>query len=158
MGVMGRFLWALECNFVQSTERKSSGLLDWGNVPNRRGGFLGLWWFPCNRRSKYTLYFQLEVVPSGPARQKLCLRVEAGEDNRAAADYHELVRVAAEKEGVSVERPHHMRTGATMTVAWWPGEWLIFSADGHPDVLQTTGILRRARRILQLALTMDASP
>ena len=34
-----------------------------------------------------------------------------------------------------------------MTVGRWPGEWLVFDADGRPDKFQTVGTLWRAQRI-----------
>ena len=148
--------WALENKFSQSSKRGAPGLLDWGYVPNPQGGFLGLWWFPFGWDGNYTLYLQLEVVPNDPSKQELCFKVEAGEDNRTAADYHELVRLAAERQGVSIERPR-MRTGATMTVGRWPGRWLVFNVDGHPDLLQTAGTLWRAQRILEVARETDVA-
>ena len=151
------FYWALENKFSQSSKKETPGLLDWGYVPNPKGGFLGLWWFPFGWNDKYTLYLQLEVVPDDPSRQELCFKVEAGEDNRTAADYHELVRLAAESQGVSIERPR-MRTGATMTVGRWPGDWLVFDVDGHPDLLQTAGTLWRAQGILKVAMKTDVAP
>lgn len=151
------FYWALENYFSQCSKREAPWLLDWGYVPNPRGGFLGLWWFPFGWDDNYTLYLQLEVVPNEPSKQVLCFKVEAGEDNRTAAEYHELIQPAAERQGVSFERPR-MRTGATMTVGRWPGDWLVFNVDGHLDLLQTAGTLWQAHRILEVARETDVAP
>ena len=130
----------------------------WGKVSNQRGGFLGFWWYPFDRDGNYIFYLQLEVVPDDPSRQKLCFKVKAGDDLRRAADYHELVRLAAEKQRVKIEKPQRMRTGATMTVGWWPGDWLVFNNYGHPDPLHTSYTLLHAQRILEVAAEMDVAP
>ena len=149
------FYRALEYKFDSSRKRGTPGKMDWGYVANPQGGFLGLWWFPFpDNINYYTFYLQLEVVPNDPARQKLCFKVEDGGSGMRPAGYYELVRIAAEKEGVKIERPR-MRAGATMTVGRWPGEWLAFDADGRPDKSQTAGTLWRAQRILEVARNMS---
>ena len=149
------FFWTLENTLAESSKRRGQEPPDWGDVSNPRGGFLGFWWGPNGGDDRYSLYLQLEVVPDESRSQKLCFKVAAGDDDRSAADYHELVRNAGQKEGTTIERPPRMRSGTTMTVGWWPGDWLAFAEDGHPDVLQTAGNLWRAMRILEMARASD---
>ena len=139
------FYRALEDKISPPSKSGTPGLLDWGYVPNQQGGFLGLWWFPFGQDDNYTLYLQLEVVPNDPSKQKLCFKVEAGNDKRTAAEFHELVRCAAKEQGVTIERPR-MRTAATMTVGRWPDDRLVFN-----DLLRTADTLRDARRVLEEA-------
>ena len=150
------FYWAIENRMINSTKRGAPGLIGWGFVPNRQGGFLGLWWFPFGWSANYTLYLQLEVVPDDPSRQRLCFKAEAGDADLKAADYHALVRDAAHTEGVEIDRPP-MRTRATMTVGRWHGEWLVFGADDRPDLARTVGTLWRAQRILKWAQLLPIS-
>ncbi len=144
----------LEDKISQSMKSATPGLPDWGYVPNPQGGFLGFWWSPFDRNGNdrngnYTIYLQLEVVPDDPSRQKLCFKVKAGDDERKAVDFHELVLCAAKEQGMKIEPPPRMRTGSTMTVGWWPDKWLVFDVDGPPNLVQTAGTLWRAKGILE---------
>lgn len=146
----------LEDEISQSSKGGTPGLPDWGYVPNRQGGFLGFWWSPLDKDDNCSLYLQLEVVPNDPTKQKLCFKVEAGRDSRTAEDYHELVRLAAERQGETIERPPRMRAGSTMTVGRWPDNWLVFNDVGsHPDLLKTADTLWRAQRVLKEARKTD---
>ena len=121
----------------------------WGNVSNPSGGFLGFWWHWKSVADTDDLYLQLEVSPGNPDKQKLCFKVETSADRSAFPElkqkYHRLVLNAGQGQ---VERPLRMRSGQTMTVAVWDGEWLAFNADGSLDIDGTALNLKRAEQIV----------
>ena len=83
---------------------------DWGYVPNPRGGFLGFWWHWVTTKAGDSLYLQLAIEPGNPEKQKLCFKVEQGEDGGVEVRdmYHNAVLAAGAGR---VERPSRMRSG-----------------------------------------------
>ena len=125
---------------------------DWEYVPNPRGGFLGFWWHWVNTKAGDWLYLQLEIKPEDPEKQKLCFKVERGDDGgREARDnYHQAILAAGDGK---VIRPARMRVGRTMTVGVWEGDWLVFNAAARLDMHRTVDNLRKAERIVEAAGT-----
>ena len=124
----------------------------WGYVSNPSGGFLGFWWHWKRLADTDSLYLQLEVPPGKPDKQKLCFKVEASGDRSTLPELKQKYRRLILDTGQGqVERPHRMRSGQTMTVAVWQGDWLAFNADGSLDINGTVTNLRQAERIIDNA-------
>ena len=117
--------------------------INWGYVPNRSGGFLGLWW-QSKRVKKNTsddVYLQLES-------DKLCFKVGAGDhDDRQKLkwNWHDRLMVG---HSDLVEKPPRMRVGETMTVGHWIGGWMQFGKDGVFDLEATFKVLVQAEEVL----------
>jgi hypothetical protein len=62
-----------------------------------------------------------------------------------------LLREVGSLRGLPLERPGRIKTGKTMTIAVFPGEYRIGSSDGTVDVEATTARLRLATEILKEA-------
>lgn len=149
-GAWEGFYRRLECEL-----RAEHGKMGWEYIPI--GDFLGFWWSPFEEDDKTTFYLQLEVVPKTSGKQKLCFKVAAGTEDadKKAAEYYDLIRGAEKAVGEGmIEKPQHMRTGETMTVGWWKGEWLAFKGDSRLDIGETAENMRQARRIVEAARTL----
>lgn len=121
----------------------------WGNVSNPSGGFLGFWWHWKSVADTDDLYLQLEVSPGNPDKQKLCFKVETSADKSAFPELKQkYCRLVLGTGQGQVERPHRMRSGQTMTVAVWNGEWLAFNTNGSLDIDGTVMNLKRAEQIV----------
>jgi len=133
----------LECNLV---------VHDWSYVANPSGGFLGLWWnfIRVNGNDGSQIYLQLEAHPK-KKRHLLCFKVcDAPKRRRSEikSTWHKRIHDAG---GGRVERPRVMRSGKSMTVGHWKGEWLAFASNGTIDLPGTVANLKAAEKILRTA-------
>lgn len=130
---------------------------NWNYVPNRSGGFLGLWWarldLSADGLPHAEGYLQLEVKPRDAGSQNLCVKVSACEAGRDAQVrlrpvWHDRLMRAG---GHQVRRPRRLGLGNTMTLAVWNGEWLVFRSDGFVDLDATVRRLRHAESLWEAA-------
>ena len=133
----------LECNL---------DVRDWSYVANPSGGFLGLWWnyIRVNGDGGPQIYLQLEASPK-KKRHLLCFKVNntpKASRREARLTWHKRI---GEAGGDRVERPRVMRSGWTMTVGHWKGEWLAFDSNGEIDLPGTVANLKAAEQILRIA-------
>ncbi len=143
----------LECELRRGTD--GNQWIDWGDVFNPSGGFLGFWWQPPGVDEKCPLYLQLEV-PWWEGKGKLCFRVEAeGKSSEEKRDlkwkWHKRI---CDASGQQATRPKRMKIGKkTMAVAEWVGEWLAFEEDsGLLDIRETIENLKQAEAVLTQAM------
>lgn len=142
----------LECELRKGAD--GNQWMDWGDVYNRGGGFLGFWWQPLGIDEKCPLYLQLEV-PWWEGKGKLCFKVEAGgkppeERGKLGEDWYQRVCNASEQQAV---RPRRMRREKTMTVAEWKEEWLAFDEDSRLlDIDGTVENLKQGETVLTQAV------
>ena len=142
----------LECELRKGAD--GNQWMDWGDVSNRRGGFLGFWWQPLGMDEKCPLYLQLEA-PWWEGKGKLCFKVEAEgkspEERRdLREEWHQRVCDAGEQHAA---RPKRMGRGKTMTVAEWKEEWLAFDGDSRLlDIDGTVENLKQAGAVLTQAV------
>lgn len=83
----------------------------WGYVPNRAGGFMGMWWHWVENDEVLT-YLQFE-------EKKLCVKIEySGDGNNSDIrnKYHEKLMSEADKSGLPVNRPARFGAGTYMTI------------------------------------------
>lgn len=118
----------------------------WGYVPNRGGGFLGLWWYFTDGGGGDEVYLQAE-------QDKLCFKISVQDRERRRErreHWYEKIMEAAKSIGMPVEKPHRFGTGQTMTVAVL-NDWRRADERGLLDVDATVGVLRKAEQVLDLA-------
>ena len=133
----------LECNIDDA---------GWMYVANPSGGFLGFWWssIRLNGNNGPKLFLQLEADLK-KNRHLLCFKVkEAPKPRRIEikSTWHKRICKAG---GGRVERPKVMRSGWTMTVGHWKGDWLAFNSNGTIDLSGTVANLNAASQILRVA-------
>lgn len=139
----------------------------WHWVHNPSGGFAGFWWYSKTVKScghDVSLYLQLEIKPDKPSDGKLCFKVDtSGLDKKQSPnvnlsqikdDCHD--RILKPGSGL-LRKPDRMRTGKTMTVAHWDVQysdgqqqnpWLVFNANGGPDIQATVKNLMETQSVL----------
>ena len=148
------FYRRIECELLEV--HNGIAWLDWGDVSNPAGGFLGFGWQPPGVGKCCPLYLQLEVSSWREAGdEKLCFKVHArgNKDKQRQAqlqrEWYERVLTAG---GEQVQRPARMRRGGHMTAAEWKGEWLDFNPrSGRLDIGRTVENLRQAECVLTQA-------
>ena len=88
---------------------------NWEYVPNRSGGFLGLWWNKMGT-DEIKMYLQFEET-------KLCFKIEYlgnGDKSNVREKYHEILNNVAKSNGIHIEKPSHFRPGTYMTIGVVP--------------------------------------
>ena len=83
----------------------------WGYVPNRAGGFMGMWWHWVEN-DEVSTYLQFE-------EKKLCVKIEYSGDKSKSDirnQYYEKLRSEADKLELPVNRPAHFGAGTYMTI------------------------------------------
>lgn len=89
---------------------------NWSYVPNRAGGFLGLWWHFVTKDDT-RMYLQFE-------QSKLCIKIEylGPAANRSAVrdKYRKRLMETARQTGIRVDRPSRVGCGTFMTIGVIP--------------------------------------
>ena len=140
--------------FYRCLEGKISPLEDmnWGYVPNQAGGFLGFWRYDYDAVSGDAVCWQAE-------QENLCFKISVeGDGNRGEHrwHWHEQIVQAGESEGMPLEKPARFGSGKTMTVAVLEGDWRQSGNDGRLDLEKTVEVLKKAERVLQVAVSKDS--
>ena len=120
--------------------------VDWGYVPNRGGGFLGLWWHSTCGGGGDKVYLQAE-------QDKLCFKISVQDKERRREHreyWHKKIMDAAKSIEMPVEKPYRFGTGQTMTVAVL-NDWRGKDERGLLEMDATVGVLRRAEQVLDAA-------
>ena len=120
--------------------------VDWGYVPNRGGGFLGLWWYFRDGSGGDKVYLQAE-------QDKLCFKISVQDKERRREHrgyWHEKIMEEAKSIETSVEKPYRFAIGHDMTVAVL-NDWRRKDERGLLDMDATVGVLRRAEQVLDAA-------
>ena len=148
-----RAQWSWESweGFYQYLE-DTLGVGNWSYVANPSGGFIGFWWnfIRVNGNGGPQIYLQLEADLK-KNRHLLCFKVcDAPKPRRRElkSKWYKRIREAG---GGKVKRPRVMRSGGSMTVGHWEGEWLAFSSNGKIDLPGTVANLNEAKCILRSA-------
>ena len=153
-GARNDWSWESWEGFYREIEIQNSlDSADWHYVSNPAGGFLGFHWKWISLREAESeqapwLLLQLEVYVKDKNKQKLCFKVVDVDKPRRPElkrEWHERVMAAGDGK---VVRPRVLRSGKTMTVGHWDGEWLAFS-NGRVDFAATIANLKEAERILE---------
>lgn len=91
---------------------------NWGYVPNRAGGFLGIWWsggtIEDEEYGTLNMYLQIEQP------EKLCVKIafEGNKDSRTSVrnKYHQILFEKARELGISIHDPAKFGNGTYMTI------------------------------------------
>ena len=113
-------------------------------------GFWGFWWYP--EPEKADLYLQAKQ-----SELHFKIDVEHREKRRERRQHwHERIVEAGESAGMPVVKPARFGSGKTMTVAILEGDWRRAGGDGRLDLEKTVGVLKKAERVLQAAVSKDS--
>ncbi len=115
--------------------------LGWDYVPNRGGGFLGLYWWLKGIPEDCSAYLQLEY-------DKLCFKLDLNDlPNEKRWEWCD--RITSQSE--LAVKPSKMGSGNVVTVAVYEGGWIRFDDRGVLDLKKTVEVLRSAEKILRQA-------
>jgi hypothetical protein len=85
--------------------------IDWGDIPNPNGGFLGIWW--CKKKwKKYDVYMQIE-------QGNLCFKIGKVDENHGEVrnKWHNILMKNAQKAGRNeIVKPSRFGKGIHMSV------------------------------------------
>lgn len=126
--------------FFLLLERHLSGV-DWKFVPNKSGGFMGLWWHWRGNR-----YLQLEG-------EKLCFKIQVEKEDDRRAEWEALHAVLMQKHTrfpLSLKRPR-FKSGKWMTVAVLSRDYRATNEAGLFDLGGTLVTLHLAEQLLDVA-------
>lgn len=126
--------------FFLLLERHLSGV-DWKFVPNKSGGFMGLWWHWRGNR-----YLQLEG-------EKLCFKIQVEKEDDRRAEWEALHAVLMQKQTrfpLSLKRPR-FKSGKWMTVALLSRDYRATNEAGLFDLDGTLATLHLAEHVLDVA-------
>ena len=113
-------------------------------VPNRRGGFMGFYWYWQLAEDGCKPYLQLE-------EGTFCFKIAVEDpEKRRACKYpwHDRILEAAENSPLSVVRPSKFGDGECMTIAVIEGDYRALDHEGKLDIAGTLGVLREAQAVL----------
>lgn len=126
----------------------------WNYVPNRAGGFMGLWWhWQPPQPGGEELHLQIE-------QEKLCFKIKVGDASKRGERrryWHERIVEAGRASALPIVKPARFGSGRTMTVAILEGDFRRAGADGRLDLDATLAILRQAEQVLSAAAEAAAA-
>ncbi len=156
-GGKAEWSWAAwEGFFVECEKTDHLRRPEWSYVAQKDGGFLAFTWGSSRLTDGEEAYLQLETVPRRPKRTRLCFRI--GNWHVSGADarndrLHFWNRYLLRRSR-TLRRPGRLRTGESMTVAWYDPEWMAFDKNGAVDVTRTASNLKMAQEILDEAVAL----
>ena len=140
--------------FFRCLEGKMENIEGWNYVPNRAGGFMGLWWhWQPPQPGGEELHLQIE-------QEKLCFKIKVGDASKRGERrryWHERIMEAGRASALPIVKPARFGNGYTMTVAILEGDFRRAGADGRLDLDATLAILRQAEQVLSAAAQATAA-
>lgn len=135
---------------LESLMDKSEGFW-WGTVNSVGGAFVGAAWHRTTFREKRTLKLQIEGYPSPKKGSRLCIKLEAPQDDekgkmRLLRSYgRELISMAKE-QSLEIERPkRYSGKGDVMTLACADIHSIV---TGNFDISQVLAILKQYQELI----------
>lgn len=118
---------------------------DWDYVPNRSGGFLGLWWHWKKihfNGVEFRIYLQLE-------QEKLVVKLNCGDENQRK-HIREVLRqhLYTEAKELNLSLKNHGRIGNFMGIVKLNHDYRMLDANGVMDYSQTVIVLQKATELI----------
>jgi len=116
---------------------------DWAYVPNKGGGFLGLWW-NFREKDKYTLHLQFE-------QEKLCFKIRVDDKEKRSHLRNLLSKEICEISNefdLSFNKPKRFGKGLHMTVAVLNEDARKVDENGEINISETLKILDQCNDLM----------
>lgn len=117
---------------------------NWDNVPNKSGGFLGMWWHHQGNKD-CRQYLQLE-------KEKLCFKISVNktEDRkRLRGQWYKTIKEKSGEYKLALTKPARFGSGKYMTVCIHDGEYRHTDSDGIINIEKTVSLLQKAESLLR---------